>query len=73
MDYQKYLRNDNFPHIWCSGCGAGVALKAILRESALLVSNDTRVLGQFERVVPFTELNRAVLVPDADADAEGEG
>jgi len=31
MDYQKYLRNDNFPHIWCSGCGAGVALKAILR------------------------------------------
>ena len=31
MDYQKYLRNENFPHIWCSGCGAGIALKAILR------------------------------------------
>lgn len=31
MDYQQYLRKDKFPHIWCSGCGAGVALKAILR------------------------------------------
>lgn len=31
MDYQKYLRNEFFPHIWCSGCGAGIALKAILR------------------------------------------
>lgn len=31
MDYQQYLRKEHFPHIWCSGCGAGVALKAILR------------------------------------------
>lgn len=26
-----YLREDKFPHIWCEGCGDGIALKAILR------------------------------------------
>jgi 2-oxoglutarate ferredoxin oxidoreductase subunit beta len=31
MDYLPYLRIDKFPHIWCEGCGDGVALKAILR------------------------------------------
>lgn len=31
MDYLQYLRLDKFPHIWCSGCGDGIALKAILR------------------------------------------
>jgi len=27
----KYLRIDRLPHLWCSGCGIGVALAAILR------------------------------------------
>jgi 2-oxoglutarate ferredoxin oxidoreductase subunit beta len=31
MDYDKYLRLDKFPLIWCPGCGDGIALKAILR------------------------------------------
>jgi 2-oxoglutarate ferredoxin oxidoreductase subunit beta len=31
MDYMEYLRKDKFPHIWCEGCGDGIALKAILR------------------------------------------
>ncbi len=31
MDYFPYLRKDKFPHIWCEGCGDGIALKAILR------------------------------------------
>jgi 2-oxoglutarate ferredoxin oxidoreductase subunit beta len=31
MDYEQYLRKDKFPHIWCAGCGDGIALKAILR------------------------------------------
>ena len=30
-DYAKYLRLDKFPLIWCSGCGDGIVLKAILR------------------------------------------
>ena len=31
MDYEKYLRIQKFPLIWCPGCGDGIALKAILR------------------------------------------
>lgn len=31
MDYEKYLRIDKFPLIWCEGCGDGIVLKAILR------------------------------------------
>jgi 2-oxoglutarate ferredoxin oxidoreductase subunit beta len=29
--YEKYLRLDKLPHIWCTGCGCGIILKAILR------------------------------------------
>jgi 2-oxoglutarate ferredoxin oxidoreductase subunit beta len=29
--YEKYLRRDKFPHIWCTGCGCGIILKAMLR------------------------------------------
>lgn len=29
--YEKYLRKDKFPHIWCTGCGCGIILKAMLR------------------------------------------
>jgi len=28
---EKYLRQDRLPHIWCSGCGIGIALDAFLR------------------------------------------
>lgn len=31
MDYLPLLRKDKLPHIWCEGCGDGIALKAILR------------------------------------------
>jgi len=31
MDYNKYLRLDKFPHIWCAGCGDGIVLKSMLR------------------------------------------
>lgn len=31
FDYLKYLREDHLPHIWCTGCGMGTILKAILR------------------------------------------
>ena len=31
FDYGAYLRKEKFPLIWCSGCGDGIALKAILR------------------------------------------
>jgi 2-oxoglutarate ferredoxin oxidoreductase subunit beta len=31
MDYGKYLRQARLPVIWCSGCGHGTAIKALLR------------------------------------------
>jgi len=29
--YEKYLRKNKFPLIWCAGCGHGIVLKAMLR------------------------------------------
>jgi len=31
MDYDRYLRQDKMPLIWCPGCGHGIILKAMLR------------------------------------------
>jgi len=31
FDYARYLRNDKMPHIWCPGCGNGVAMKSLIR------------------------------------------
>ncbi|MBN2055841.1 2-oxoacid:ferredoxin oxidoreductase subunit beta [bacterium] len=31
FDYERYLRLEKFPHIWCSGCGHGIVFKALLR------------------------------------------
>jgi len=30
-DYNKYMRLDKFPHIWCPGCGDGIVMKSIIR------------------------------------------
>jgi len=29
--YDKYLRLEMFPHIWCAGCGDGIVLKSLIR------------------------------------------
>ncbi|MBI5375958.1 MAG: 2-oxoacid:ferredoxin oxidoreductase subunit beta [Candidatus Schekmanbacteria bacterium] len=29
--YQDYMREDKFPHIWCPGCGHGIATKSVIR------------------------------------------
>ncbi len=31
FDYDRFLRKDKLPHIWCPGCGHGIVLKALLR------------------------------------------
>jgi 2-oxoglutarate/2-oxoacid ferredoxin oxidoreductase subunit beta len=31
VDYDKYLRSAHIPHIWCPGCGHGIALKTMVR------------------------------------------
>lgn len=29
--YDRYLRQDKLPHIWCSGCGNGIVTNALIR------------------------------------------
>lgn len=31
VNYEAYLRTQRIPHIWCPGCGHGIALKTIIR------------------------------------------
>ena len=31
FDYDKYLRVDKIPTLWCWGCGDGVILKSVIR------------------------------------------
>jgi 2-oxoglutarate ferredoxin oxidoreductase subunit beta len=31
VPYEEYLRTARIPHIWCPGCGHGIALKAMVR------------------------------------------
>lgn len=31
LDYEKYLRMNKLPHIWCPGCGHGIVTQAIVR------------------------------------------
>lgn len=31
VDYNSYLRNDKMPTLWCSGCGDGLVMKALIR------------------------------------------
>ncbi|MBN2383013.1 2-oxoacid:ferredoxin oxidoreductase subunit beta [bacterium] len=43
--YRPYLRLNRFPHIWCAGCGDGIALKSMLRAIAKIGwQNDEIVL-----------------------------
>lgn len=45
IDYQKYLRTDKLPVIWCSGCGHGIILKSLLRAiDRIGITNDELVI-----------------------------
>ncbi len=47
FDYEKYLRMDKFPHIWCPGCGNGIVLKALIRgiDSCKLDKDNTVIVS----------------------------
>jgi len=36
LSYQDYLRPDKLPHVWCPGCGNGVAVKGLVSAVAAL-------------------------------------
>lgn len=44
MDYNKYLRTQRMPHIWCAGCGNGIVLKAMLRAIDRLGLNKNEIV-----------------------------
>ena len=29
--YEKYFRQNRLPHLWCPGCGTGIAMKATVQ------------------------------------------
>lgn len=62
FDYLGYLREKNFPHIWCSGCGDGIVLKALLRSMKKLgIDRDEAVMvsgiGCSSRTPGYVDIN----------------
>jgi 2-oxoglutarate ferredoxin oxidoreductase subunit beta len=62
MDYEKYLRQDKMPLIWCPGCGHGIVLKSMLRAiDKLGLSQDEVVMvsgiGCSSRATGYVDFN----------------
>ncbi|UCF04010.1 MAG: 2-oxoacid:ferredoxin oxidoreductase subunit beta [bacterium] len=62
FDYLTYVREGNFPHIWCSGCGHGIVLKSFIRaidklgihrDEAVMVSG----IGCSSRTAGYVDIN----------------
>lgn len=62
FDYLTYIREWNFPHIWCSGCGDGIVLKALIRSMHKLgINRDEAVMvsgiGCSSRTPGYVDIN----------------
>jgi 2-oxoglutarate ferredoxin oxidoreductase subunit beta len=62
FDYLQYIREWNFPHIWCAGCGHGIVLKSLLRTiDKLEISQDDTVMvsgiGCSSRTPGYVDIN----------------
>ncbi len=62
FEYEKWLRNDKLPHIWCPGCGHGIVMKSIIRamEDSGLDKNKTVVasgIGCASRLPGYIDAN----------------
>lgn len=62
FNYDKYLRVDRLPHIWCPGCGHGIIFKAMLRAvHALSIEKDDVMLvsgiGCASRLPGYADFN----------------
>jgi 2-oxoglutarate ferredoxin oxidoreductase subunit beta len=62
FNYLEYVREWNLPHIWCSGCGDGIVLKALIRalkkegiskDEAVMVSG----IGCASRTAGYVDIN----------------
>jgi 2-oxoglutarate ferredoxin oxidoreductase subunit beta len=47
FDYEKYLRPEKLPHIWCPGCGHGIVMKGLIRamDALQLDKNSTAIVS----------------------------
>ncbi len=62
FNYLDYVRERNLPHIWCSGCGDGIILKALIRSLKKLgISKDEAVMvsgiGCASRTAGYIDIN----------------
>ncbi len=62
FEYLPYIREWNFPHIWCSGCGDGIVLKALIRAmDGLGIQRDEAVMvsgiGCSSRTPGYVDIN----------------
>ncbi|MBN2185584.1 MAG: 2-oxoacid:ferredoxin oxidoreductase subunit beta [Candidatus Krumholzibacteriota bacterium] len=62
FNYLEYIRESNFPHIWCAGCGDGIILKALIRAiDKLGMSRDESVMvsgiGCSSRTPGYMDIN----------------
>ena len=62
FDYLDYIREKNFPHIWCSGCGDGIVLKSLIRSLKKLgIPKDEAVMvsgiGCSSRTPGYVDIN----------------
>jgi len=60
--YEKYLRSEHLPHIWCAGCGHGIVLKALIRaiDSLKLKKDDVVIasgIGCASRLPGYVDFN----------------
>lgn len=62
IDYYEYIRAQNFPHIWCAGCGDGIVLKSLIRSlKKLNIAKDNAVMvsgiGCSSRTPGYIDIN----------------
>ncbi len=62
FDYDKFLRSERLPHIWCPGCGHGIILKSLLRtiDHLQLKKNDVMLvsgIGCASRLPGYCDFN----------------
>jgi len=62
IDYKEYIREQNFPHIWCAGCGDGIVLKSLIRGlKKLNIAKDDAVMvsgiGCSSRTPGYIDIN----------------
>jgi 2-oxoglutarate ferredoxin oxidoreductase subunit beta len=62
IDYYEYIRAQNFPHIWCAGCGDGIVLKSFIRSLKKLgIAKDDAVMvsgiGCSSRTPGYIDIN----------------